>query len=324
MIARRPRYQRAENSPPMRFQERDAAILKAIHENDGVLARRHLKALFWPQATKQAMEQRLSTLYHNAYLNWPSLEQRRTKPIPEPVVWLGWRGALTVAGQYGVHVQPPKNSNENQIRKLESNLRNLGIRWQREPRWIQLAHDLAVVDFKLALERSAQQQPEIKLDKWLSESVFRSITDVVNFEIKGKDGKVRKAKKGVCPDAYFEVIDENRKARGEPHRARFLLELDMATHDNPSFGREKVLPGVAYIKSPVYKARFGFNSGRWLIVSKGRRRMKNLMQQTKEKAGPFSAMFYFTTLNKPSLVNVLTSPIWQQPGVDELTSLIEI
>jgi len=54
----------------MRFQDRDGAILQAIHENDGVLARRHLKALFWPKVTKQAMEQRLSLLYHNGYLNW--------------------------------------------------------------------------------------------------------------------------------------------------------------------------------------------------------------------------------------------------------------
>jgi len=310
----------------MRYQERDAAILLAIYENDGILARRHLRALFWPQVSKQAMEGRLSTLYHNGYLNWPTLEQRRTKPIPEPVVWLGWRGALAVAGQLGVQVQPPKSDNENQLRSLEKNLRDQGVRWHREPRWIQLAHDLAVVDFKLALERSAHQQPEIKLDKWLPESVFRSNSDVVKFEIKGKDGKVRNAKKGVCPDAYFEIVDESRRARGEPHRARFLLELDRATHDNPSFGREKVLPGVAYIKSHAYKDRFGFNSGRWLIVTKGRRRVKNLMQQTKEKAGPSSAMFYFATLKKltPTSVNVLTTPIWQQPGIDKPIPLIEI
>lgn len=281
MITRRPRYKRSDTSPPMRFQERDAAILRTVYENDGVLARRHLKALFWPQATKQAMEGRLSLLFHNGYLNWPNLEQRRTKPIPEPVVWLGWQGALAVAG-HGIQVPPPKSNNENQFRSLEKRLRDQGIRWHREPRWIQLAHDLAVVDFKLAVERSAHQLSAIKFDKWLPESTFRSHTDVVSFQVHGKDGKVRTAKKGVCPDAYFEIVDENRRARGEPHL--FLLELDMATHDNPSFGREKVLPGVAYIKSPEYKTRFGFNSGRWLIVTKGRRRIKNLMQQTKEKS----------------------------------------
>ncbi len=323
MLTRRPRYKRADHSPPMRFQERDAAILLAIHENDGVLSRRHLKSLFWPRSTKQAMQGRLSTLYHNGYLNWPNLEQRRTKPIPEPVVWLGWRGALAVAGQLGVQVQPPKSDNENQLRTFEKRLREQGIRWHREPRWIQLAHDLVVVDFKLAVERSAHHLPSIKIDKWLSESIFRSNTDVVSFQFHGKDGKVRTTKKGVCPDAYFELEDESRKARGEPHLARFLLELDMATHDNPSFGREKVLPGVAYIKSPVYKARFGFNSGRWLVVTKGHRRMENLMRQTKEKAGPFAAMFYFATLKKLTPTNILTSPIWQQPGIDKPIPLIE-
>jgi len=260
----------------------------------------------------------------HTHLNWPNLEQRRTKPIPEPVVWLGWRGALSVAGQYGIQIQLPKNNNENQLRKLQSHLRDQGIRWHREPRWIQLAHDLAVVDFKLAIERSAHQLPSIKMEKWLSESVFRSNTDVVSFQLKGKDGKVRISKKGVCLDAYFEVVDEKRRAKGEPHRARFLLELDMATHDNPSFGREKILPGVAYIKSPAYKVRFGFNSGRWLLVTTGSKRMENLMRQTKERAKKDAPMFYFTTLDELTSVNVLTVPIWQQVGRDELIPLIEI
>jgi hypothetical protein len=322
MFSRRPRYKRADHSPPMRFQDRDGAIIQAIYDNDGVLARRHLKAMFWPGATKQAMEQRLSLLYHNGYLNWPNIEQRRTKPIPEPVIWLGWRGVLSISGQHDVQVQPPKSDNENQLRTLENHLRDQGIRWHREPRWIQLAHDLAVVDFKLAVERSVLQLPSYKIDQWLSESVFRSNTDVVSFQSQGKDGKVRTAKKGVCPDAYFEIVDESRKASGEPHRARFLLELDRATHDNPSFGREKVLPGVAYIKSSEYKTRFGYNSGRWLVVTLGQRRMENLMLQTQEKAKQDAPLFFFTTLDHLATENVFTSPIWLQPNSNKPISLI--
>jgi hypothetical protein len=63
----------------------------------------------------------------------------------------------------------------------------------------------------------------------------------------------------VCPDAYFEIIDESRRMSGEPHIARFLLELDMSTHDNPSFGREKAAAGAAYIKSSKFRVRFGNN-----------------------------------------------------------------
>ena len=130
-------------------------------------------------------------------------------------------------------------------------------------------------------------------------------------------------KKGVCPDAYFEIVDQVRQTKNEPHRARFLLELDMATYDNPSFGKEKVLPGVAYIKSHTYKERFGYNSGCWLIVTSGKRRMENLMKQTHEKAVQDSALFYFTTLENLYIGNLLINPLWWQIGRNEPVSLVK-
>ena len=87
----------------------------------------------------------------------------------------------------------------------------------------------------------------------------------------------------------------------------------MGTHDNPSFGKEKAVPGVAYIKSEAYRTRFGYNNGRWLVViNGGTRRMHNLMQQTEERVGEDAKMFYFTTFEQLFGVNVLASPIWWQ------------
>ena len=40
------------------------------------------------------------------------------------------------------------------MRTMARNLRAQGFRWLREPRWMQLAHDLAVVDCRLAIERA--------------------------------------------------------------------------------------------------------------------------------------------------------------------------
>jgi hypothetical protein len=145
--------------------------------------------------------------------------------------------------------------------------------------------------------------------------------DVIEFEIKGKNGENRTEKKGICPDGYFEIVDEKRKINGTPARARFLLEIDRSTHDNPSFGREKIIPGVAYIKSPAFKRRFGYNSGRWLIVTTGNTRMKNLMQQTFQLAGSFSKTFLFTTFNQLMNKNILTAPIWTQPGSNQPLAL---
>jgi hypothetical protein len=301
----------------MKFQKRDKYIVQTIYSHDGVVAKRHLKMLFWPGKTQRAMEQRLAVLHHERYIDWPTLEQRRTKPIPEPICWLGWRGAIYMAGILGVDVQPPTSENENQKRLLQKILRKQGINWVREPRWSLLAHDLVVTDFRLAVQKSVDEIQQLSLKRWVTESTFRSQTDVVIYEYLS-----RKRRKGVCPDGYFEIVDEKRKSQGLPHKARFLLEIDMATHDNPSFGREKILPGVAYIKSREYKTRFGCNNGHWLIVTSGKRRMQNLIDQTKEKAKQDASIFFFTTLDELNSGNVMTSLLWWQETKDKPTSLI--
>ena len=82
------------SSHPMRFMPRDQAILEKISAFDGLLARRQLKELFFAKAHQKTMDRRLSLLHHNHYLAIPSLEDRRNYAIPEPIVWLGWRGIL--------------------------------------------------------------------------------------------------------------------------------------------------------------------------------------------------------------------------------------
>jgi hypothetical protein len=299
----------------MRFQSRDAEILQAIYENEGILARRHLKALFWPDKNWRAMEQRLAKLCQAGFISWPSKEQYKIYPIPEAICWLGWQGALYIAGTTGIKVDPPSGDNEYKLRLLESKLRKNGFRWVREPRWSMLSHDLTVVDFRLALRNSLNQLTQYTLSKWLSESVFRSEPDVITYTIKTTVGKSFTSKKGVLPDAYFEIIDEARRVYGDPPKARFLLEIDMGTHDNLSFGRDKVVPGVAYIRSEAYKTRFGSNSGRWLVVANGgSRRLDNLMKQTEEKVGEYAKTFLFTTLEHMLEGNLLVSSIWWQPG----------
>ena len=297
----------------MRFQERDGAIISAIYNLDGVLARRHLKHMFWPNATLRAVQKRLAKLINDGYLARPTPHQRKTQPIPEPVYFLGWRGILWIASQNNAMVSPPSNQGENQMRKLAKMLRDQGVRWVREPRWIQLAHDLAVVDFRLAVEYAIQQVPTLCLEEWIHEGAFRSDWDTVECQITGTDGKVKRVSKRMFLDGFFSILDEQRLAR-----ARFLLELDNATHPNNRFGREKVVPGLAYIKSLAFKARFGDNTGRWLIVTTGTIRMRNLIRQTQKVVGAGGAnIFLFTTFDQLGTGNILTEPIWWQTGKEE-------
>ena len=317
-----------KSSPPpdvaaMRFQPRDDQLLRAIHELGGVLAKRQIKDMLWPAKSSRAMEKRLAKLYHHGYIRWPEREHWRREPVPESVCWLGWRGIMRLAETLGLGLEHVATANENQLRKLEVSLRRQGLQWMREPRWIQLEHDIAVVDFRLHLNEALRGLQTLTLSEWWPERVFRSDMDVVEFEAEGRDGSTRRAKKGVCPDAYFVLDDERRRLGGEPYRARFLLELDNATHDNPSFGFEKALPGAAYVGSAAYKKRFGHNSGRWLIVTTaGERRMEHLMLQTESRLGPRAGLFYFTTFEQVKSRNLLMTGIWLQGGHREPVALI--
>ena len=298
----------------MRFQERDGAILATIYEYDGVLAFRHLKRMFWPNVTLRAALKRLAKLVNDGYLARPTIHHRKTQPIPEPIYWLGEKGIRWVAGQKGEAVSPPANQGENQMRLLASRLRAQGVHWLREPRWTQLAHDLAGIDFRLAVEKAVAELPAFRLAKWRHESWFRSDGDTVEYQVEHRDGTLQQRRKRVYPDSYFVIVDLQRAARRQTCRARFLLELDNATHANERFGREKVAPGLAYINSPEYKARFGANSGHWLIVTTGKIRMRNLMRQTQLVVGKEAGFFLFTPFDKVRAGNVLTDSIWWQVG----------
>jgi len=316
MLVKINRFERKTTPPSMRFQDRDGEILTAIHKYDGVLAKRQIRGLFWPQASLQAMERRLSLLYHTGYLNMPDFEERRIHPISEPVVWLGWRGILFVASQIGVEVDPPNPINENKLRSLEKQLREAGVRWQREPRWSQLAHDIAVNDFRLAVEQGVKHWPSLSLEEWLPEGEFLTNMDTVRISADDKQ------RKGVRPDGFFTLVDHLRQIDNSPAKARFLLELDNSTHPLSRFGRDKALSGLAYIRSSAYRKRFGFNSGRWLVVCKSEARMNNLKKQTEKVLGKQAVNFLFTTFDKVKPTTVLNAPIWWRGGSSDQIALV--
>ena len=190
----------------MRFQKRDGEILLAIYENDGVFARRHLKEIFWSDKSWRAMEVRLSKLHQEEYIDWPTRDQYKINPISEPVCWLGWRGALLVAGKSGVTVEKPNGNNKYQLRKFQKELKDHGVRWVSEPPWSLLNHNLAVIDIKLAVQREVEENPLFTLEQWIPESVFRAKPDVVEYPVRDHEGNIVRRKKGVCPDASFFIV----------------------------------------------------------------------------------------------------------------------
>ena len=303
-----------ENLSPMRFQLRDGELLLAIQKYDGVLARRQIKQLFWKNANVKTMERRLTLLLRNGYLNMPSAEQRRIYPIPEPIVFLGWRGMLYLTRRMEIEIGDPPAVNENQLRRLEVKLRSLGVHWQREPRWSQLSHDILLNDFRMTIEQAVSLWPSLEIEDWIPESQFLSRMDVI---------ALRNRHKGVRPDGFFILVDHLRLINNSPAKARFLLEFDNGTHPLSRFGRDKAIPGMAYIRSQAYKARFGFNSGRWLIVCRSEQRMLHLKSQTEKLLGKNASYFLFTFMEKVNSKSVLSKPIWLCGGSSEHVQLIK-
>jgi hypothetical protein len=268
----------------MRFTERDQHILETIHAYDGMLSFSQIQRMFF--TGKSQAELRMRLLYHNKYVERPNQEQRRR--MPEMVYWLAQKGAELVASLNSI------------------SLAELG--WRKEPRWFQVEHDLAVNDFRLDLDEACRNHLEIRLEAWIPESDFWSFPDRIEYPYGD-----RIMHRYIRPDGYFMLSTGG-------HRIRYLLEIDRSTEDNPRFLREKVLPGLVYIKSQAYEDRFGHRSGRWLVVTTGERRLHNMLSQARR--GGAKGAFYFTTFDQVNVDTILAAPIWMRADRDEPVPLI--
>jgi hypothetical protein len=149
---------------------------------------------------------------------------------------------------------------------------------------------------------------------WLPESEFAVQPDRISYETSA--GK--KSSRSIRPDGYFSIEHQPQFGRNKPFS--FLLEIDMGSEDNPRFAREKVLPGVAYLKSSKYAERFGQPYGRYLVITTGRRRMLNMKAQAERHNG--KNLFYFSTFDAIHAETVISGPVWMLAGHQELRSII--
>jgi hypothetical protein len=121
--------------------------------------------------------------------------------------------------------------------------------------------------------------------------------------------------RNIRPDGYFLLETPN-------NYLRYLLEIDRSTEDNPRFLRDKILPGLAYLKTKAYEDRFGHRSGRWLVVTTGPKRMANMLKQARR--AETKGLFYFTTYDQVNVDTILHSPIWHRVDRDNPVPLLFI
>jgi len=281
---RLPRYGRVANPPSIRLTERDKRILEAVHTYDGMLSFLQIQRMFF--GGKSQAEQRLKLLYQHGYLARPDKDQRRR--LPEMIYWLDKSGAEFIASLDGTPLKE--------------------FPWRKEPRWFQVEHDLAVNDFRLDMLEACHQDTQIKLEGWIPETEFWAYPDKVSYTF--QDNLV---KRNIRPDGFFMLTTDK-------NRIRYLLEIDRSTEDNPRFYREKILPGLAYLKSKAYEERFGHRSGRWLVVTTGERRLANMLSQARR--AKTDGLFYFTTFEQVNPETILHSPIWRRTDREDSVPLV--
>ena len=210
------------------------------------------------------------------------------------IYWLDTKGASIVAGLRGQSVKQ--------------------LKWRKKPRYSLIEHDLRINDFRIAIREACRYQESIELRSWVPESEFASRSDRIKFE--ASSGKI--ATRSLRPDGYFVIERKHRFGRTKPFA--FLLEIDMGTEDNLRFAREKIRPGVAYLKSDEYARRFGTRHGRFLIITTGQRRMLNMKEQAERHGG--KGLFYFSTFDAMQTNSIITEQVWFLAGYEEARCII--
>lgn len=299
----------------IRLQNRDGWIFEAIYSlGDGLFPRSLIKELWWRDAKDdRAMHQRLLKLEKSKFIWRPTQIQYREWCIPEPVIFLDWRGIFWLAQKRGIQVEPPGNPKQKkQLDKFASQLKKQGLFWRRQPP-SSPKHELKATQVRVSFGRSAAATSHYTIQEQIPESYFRHNPDTVQFSIRKGSNVVESKKRQVIPDDYMLIRDERLRAKGQPSAISALVEVDLRTHNNPRL-REKLAAYAAYLGSRAYLARFLTTSGRWFFITTGEVRMTNLMKETEQVAGNRARFFYFSIFQLVETRNVFADPIWWQPG----------
>lgn len=288
---RRPLYRRTEVPPPMILTGRDKAIIAAIHEHEGVLADWQLKKLFFQ--SDRAMKARLSTLYHSRFLERCNRQEQAS--LGFMAYWLDEQGITYLCTQSGITPEELKPR-----AKLE--------------RWSLLLHDIHLNEVRIAMTQAVAALPATRITTYINSRAFWRDHDTITF----KDEHGKSQKRDMRPDGFFQIVS----TAGNKHlQSAWFLELDLRSEHNKRVVHEKVRPGIAYVESQRFRERFNVERARWLVMTTGAARVKN-MHQAAERVGKAARSFYYTTIEQAIQAGAFfTKPIWARPGSREAVSL---
>ena len=279
MSKRRTPFTRQQRPGRLVPTEATTRVLLGIQAHEGVLSQRQIRRRFFPDCTSTWPESRLLHYYDHRLVNKFDASFVNGEQLGEIVYTLDTTGARYLSHELGIRYK--------------------ALRWRRQPRWLTLAHDLKLNDFRIAVTLAAKASPHFALVKWISEF------ELLQMEKKGRKMPGR-------PDGFMFLRRPSPTLHGKKEELALLVEIDNANHPLGRFVKRKVKPLLKFIGSPAYEQTFGVRYGACFVITTGQRRLDNLKAGTEEAGG--NGRFYFTTFDQVQQGSVLHKPIWHMAG----------
>jgi hypothetical protein len=281
-VARRPRFKRVSDSPPLRLTDRDKAILSAVLRYR-FLTTGHILSLV--AGSRQNITRRLQRLFHAGFLDRP-----RTQ-LP-----------LRYAGELFEFVYSPTNKTAFPL-VASSDGTASGNKECRAVTSLFLAHALSVSEALVSLESACRAQGV----RFLSAQEILAPQDStpakhLYWQVTLKSDATTE-KVGVIPDAVFAV--ERQDQSGRCRRFHYFLEADRGTMPlhraslRLSSIRRKSLAYARTRRSGVLRERYGFPGFQVLFVTRCRERLERMKEVCQHATdGRDASLFLFVTLSE--------------------------
>lgn len=265
--------------------ERDKEIIRDVYRfrflTSGQLAER-----FFPSKSKA--DRRLRLLYDHGYLD--RIVRPSERGSSELIYVFSTKSADLLAQERGI--QKSELSWKPSFNKVSPHT---------------LEHEIDIVRFHLAIDRSIRETPGTTWSSWQSRLTLRSKPDWRLYD------RQKAAKRNLqIPDAFLTIQTPKGKTG-------FFLEMDRGTESATVFARKLVAYEVAHSAGDVRNAT-GLQACRILTVATSVRRVETLMAVAQERSNRL--LFWFIDDSKLQS-NLLTDCLWRhagQPG--ELSSIL--
>ena len=283
---RLPRFRRASEPPVFRLTDDDVKIVRQLARHR-FLRSTHIAALVGRSLDRT--NDRLSCLFHAGYVDRPraQLDYYPTSGSAPLVYALADRGARLLIERDGIEFA--------------------NVEWSRKNRQAGrpfIAHQLAIVDFSVALEQAVRARSDIRLIRpgeimaALPERT-RNARDAISFKVKvAQRGLVRE--RAVVPDFTFGLV------LADGSRRYFMVEIDRGTMPvtrsdamQTSFAQKM----RAYLSAYAARRheRLGWKTFRVLTVTTDHHRTQSMMEALRALRVPHSpgaGLFLFATADE--------------------------